>query len=296
MIDPFAEVALRAAAFLAGAIAFGLPIYRLHAGQSAARDRVALIAAASILLLAALITSASFSAQVFGGWAEGLRASNLQAALTGLPTGQGLVLRMVVSALAVGWATGGLGRPGGAAFMALLGGTGAASFALTGHGASTPGSLGLVHLAADAVHLLFASIWIGALFVLCAALRRRATGVSSDLVDRLDRFGALGAAAVAALLVSGLANAAFILGEDGAATLLSQPYGRLLIAKIAIFVAMTAIACINRFILTSRLRAAAGPADKEIAHTQLKRSISLETALALLAILAVAIMGRLPPG
>jgi len=52
----------------------------------------------------------------------------------------------------------------------------AAAIAWTGHAGSTPGDAGLLHLAADALHLLGASAWIGglvSLVLVLAAVRHR---------------------------------------------------------------------------------------------------------------------------
>ena len=70
------------------------------------------------------------------------------------------------------------------------------------------------------------------------------------------RFSTLGLLSVGTLLATGLVNTWMLAGS--LAALLETDYGRLLLPKIALFVAMVAIASINRLRLTRPGGGAAG--------------------------------------
>ncbi len=68
-----------------------------------------------------------------------------------------------------------------------------------------------------------------------------------------ERFSILGIVSVATLIVSGAVNAWFLVGSVKALT--GTEYGRVLMFKLVLFLAMVAIAAINRNVLTPRLAA-----------------------------------------
>src|SRR5437016_378144 len=86
--------------------------------------------------------------------------------------------------------------------------------------------------------------WIGGLaslaLLLVVTLRRQADGWTWLVQDATRRFSTLGIVSVATLLMSGIANAGILVGSLHA--LLVTDYGRLLIVKITLFVAMLALA------------------------------------------------------
>lgn len=134
-----------------------------------------------------------------------------------------------------------------AGFMALT--------AFTGHGGATPGAAGVVHLAADVVHLVAAGFWLGALpaFALLLAEARRDAGLDGAVATAARRFSPLGIACVGALLLTGAINAGSLLA--GPRDLLATDYGRVLLLKVGLFLAMVAIAAVNKFHLTPQLPA-----------------------------------------
>jgi copper resistance protein D len=173
------------------------------------------------------------------------------------------------------------------------------SLAWSGHGAATPGRIGMLHLAADIVHLLAAGAWVGGLVPLAVLLAQaqRAGGAVATEVARAAarRFSALGLASVAALFASGIVNSWVLVG--GLPPLIGSAYGRLLVIKVALFAAMVAIAGVNRQCLAPRLADAAagrGRADAAIRH--LRRNALGEAALGLLVVAIVGVLGTLPPG
>jgi len=182
--------------------------------------------------------------------------------------------------------------------QSLIGATIVASFAWTGHGVKDEGVAGFVHLVGDIVHLLAAAIWMGALLALAALLLtsiRERTG-ARDVLRGLEAFSSIGVAVVALLLLSGVINSWFLVGPSHIGQLLTSPYGLLLDAKLALFAGMLALAAANRYRFTPQLSAALpGAGSQEISLSVLRRSIVWETALALLVLAIVSLMGTLEP-
>src|SRR5262249_26841967 len=94
---------------------------------------------------------------------------------------------------------------------------------------------------------------------------------------------------VAAILVTGIINTWEILGT--AAFSVTTDYNRLLLAKIGLFIAMVAIAAVNRERLTPRLSGA----DHRGAMRQLQWNSLTETGPGLLILASVAVIGRMTP-
>lgn len=150
----------------------------------------------------------------------------------------------------------------------------AASLALTGHAADGAGWPGAAHRIADALHLLCAGLWLGGLVVLFAILNDVAPPAARAA---LQRFSALAIPAVALVLVTGAANALFVLPDWAA--LWTSRYGVLLIVKIVLAAAMVLLALVNRFRLVPRL-------------AQTGRSgVSLRSNIATELVLGVAVLG-----
>jgi putative copper resistance protein D len=139
----------------------------------------------------------------------------------------------------------------------LLAGAYAATLAWTGHALSDAGADRYVHLASDAVHLLAAGAWVGALPGLASLLERAGDVARPErfalAVSATRRFSTLGMVSVSALM-TGLINAWYLIGN--VAALLGTEYGRLLLWKLLIFAMMVALAAINRLRLTPRLATA----------------------------------------
>jgi len=170
-----------------------------------------------------------------------------------------------------------------------------ASLAWSGHAAAGEGEAGWVHLSADMLHLLAAGAWIGALAMLLALVAPRGSVSRAD-VDlahaALAGFSRAGTLIVAILVTTGALNMAFLLDLSKLPMLPHSPYGQLLLAKLALFVAMLGCAALNRFCLTPRLAAATSPAQ---ALGHLRLSIATETLLAVLVLALVAWLGTLAP-
>jgi putative copper resistance protein D len=169
-----------------------------------------------------------------------------------------------------------------------------ASIAWTGHAASTPFTLGYLHLASDALHLAASSAWIGGLVPLALLLRvtRRHRGLASRELDAVTRFSTLGIASVAVLILSGSVNAWILIGSFRG--LVATFYGQLLMLKLAAFTAMLAFATSNRFVLTPRLALPSDDARQDALRT-LSRNTLIEIALGTSIFAMVGVLGTLHP-
>src|SRR5712664_555945 len=171
----------------------------------------------------------------------------------------------------------------------------AASLAWAGHAAATEGFDGTIHLASDGLHLVAAGAWLGALWPLSILLGRARlagdTAAAAIAYQATLRFSVLGMISVAAILTSGVVNTYEILGMM-AFSMMGTDYNRLLLAKIALFIAMLALAAFNRQRLTPRLSNAR---DHRRAIRQLQWNSLAEVGLGLLILAIVAVLGRMAP-
>ncbi len=181
------------------------------------------------------------------------------------------------------------------AAVAFAGAT--ASFAWSGHGASSAGAAGAVHLVADIIHALAAAVWLGALAGFCLMLARRDPGDVEASARSLAGFGSVGTAAVLALTLSGMVNTAFLVGMEGADQLASTTWGQLLFAKLLLFTIMVWLASHNRYTLTPALERAIEAGDNTGEAVQsLRVSVGVEMAAGILLLGLVAVMGvQMPP-
>lgn len=164
------------------------------------------------------------------------------------------------------------------------------SLAWSGHAGGTPGLIGDVHVAADFLHLVAAGAWLGGLLPLALLLTyiREKTDFALALAARnaTVRFSTLGLLSVSTLLATGVVNTWMLV--DSLPGLIGTTYGRLLLAKIALFLAMISLAAVNNFRLTPALP------DDEAARL-LGRNAFFEIGLGLVVLIIVSILGILPP-
>ena len=173
------------------------------------------------------------------------------------------------------------------------------SLAWAGHGAASPGPFGVVHLLGDALHLVTAAFWPGALAPLAVFLllvlkssQVEAIGLAAPVVRR---FSASSLIAVAALALTGLLNGIFMVGSFQA--LVTSAYGRILVCKVVLFFAMIGFGAINLFLLKPRIAA-----DLPTVHVAQKnatrlllRNVLWEIGLGAVVILIVGWLGITPP-
>lgn len=169
-----------------------------------------------------------------------------------------------------------------------------ASTAGAGHAAADPGFDRYIHLGVDMLHLVGAGAWVGALLPFALLLRRcighRDGGSLAAGARAAQRFAALGMASVAVLMASGVVNAWYIVGEVRA--LFGSPYGRLLLAKVSLFLVMLGLAAVNRIVLTPRL---SDPGLRMDAARRLFRNAALEIALGFAVVAIVGVLGITMP-
>jgi putative copper export protein/mono/diheme cytochrome c family protein len=172
-----------------------------------------------------------------------------------------------------------------------------ASLAWAGHGASTPGPAGDLHLAADFLHLLAAGLWLGTLppfiLFLVEVTRTGDTNWAAVVATATRRYSAMAIASVAVLLTAGVINTWFLAGTVPA--LVGTEYGRLLLAKIGLFIAMLMVAAVNLLRLAPRL-AASTPNVVWRTAARLQGNARIETALGFGVVAIVGVLGTLRPG
>lgn len=181
------------------------------------------------------------------------------------------------------------------ALAAVLAALFLAALACAGHAAGSAGADRIAHVGADGLHLLAAGGWLGALLPLAALLR-----ASSGETPRLDaaaraarRFSALGMACVGTLALTGIVNACYAMPQVSA--LFTSDYGRVLLAKLALFAAILAIAAVNRARLTPRL-VAPDRSNARKALRALGRNALAEVALGFAIVGIVGVLGiTMPP-
>jgi len=278
---------------------FGLPFFVLTSGRGTAIWRMLRLSRLFAILAAADIILSLFGfALLTARMSDGLDPSMVMIVLSTTAVGWAQTARiaMLVAALLIGW----LLQAGRVrqSLLALCGGIAVATLAWSGHGASDDGTAGLVHLVGDIVHLLAASAWIGALALLLALASPRGAPTHERLSaahDALAGFSRMGTVIVGLLVLTGATNIAFTVGLAGLSALGTSPYGQLLIVKLVLFAGMLVCAALNRFRLVPGLQATidAGPSD--VALSRLRRSIAIETILAMLVLGLVAWFGLLEP-
>src|SRR5439155_5771199 len=124
-----------------------------------------------------------------------------------------------------------------------------ATLAATGHAAADTGPDKRVHITADAMHLISACAWLGALLPLAMALRATPDPLQAHALVR--RFSAVGLVSVSVLIATGVVNSVYLVASWPA--LFGTEHGGVLIAKILLFVIMLALAAANRLRSTPQL-------------------------------------------
>ncbi|HEY1929308.1 MAG TPA: copper homeostasis membrane protein CopD [Caulobacteraceae bacterium] len=304
------EVALtvsRLVEFVAAVVLFGSPLFFLYGlprrgNESAASlgwTRPLLAASSAALLVGAVVGLAVQTANMTGDHADTFRPRAWLSVVSGADFGPEMAARIVLPIAALILVQ--LSRPCSPLWgvSSLIGGAVLASFAWTGHGASDEAMAGIVHLGADVLHLLAAGVWLGALAVLaillCTSGDRSDPASLRALHRGLKGFSGVGTATVAILLATGLVNSWFLIGPKHVRDLFATPYGLLLCAKIAFFVAMLGFAGFNRFRLTPALAHSLSDDGSPTTVRRLRLSVVLETACGGAVLALVALLGTLEP-
>jgi putative copper resistance protein D len=243
---------------------------------------VRLASLAGLVWLATLIAQIPLTVSELLGrpWADSLDPVVVVSLLTQTQLGQILIAQIVIVAFVslLGWAI--LGRVTAAIVLALA----ATAAGLTGlmghsglHSGHTSASISL------AIHLVSAGVWVGGLIATCSYVARNPQGGAIAI----RRFSTLALVCVILLAESGLLNAS--LRIDGVASLITTPYGTLILAKAILLAALVVLGWRQR-------RHVVPLADDDIGRATLIRFASFEVLLMGVAIgIAVALSRTAPP-
>ena len=168
----------------------------------------------------------------------------------------------------------------------LLAGLVLATIAGAGHAVAGKGVDRAAHLCADALHLLAAGAWLGALLPLLRLLARRDALPLAALAAQ--RFSTLGIACMAAILLSGIVNVWYMVADLPA--LVHTSYGLMVLAKISLFLLIIVLAAVNRSVLMPRLLAG------DAALRSLRRNAIAECVLGFAIVVIVGQLGITVPG
>ena len=145
-----------------------------------------------------------------------------------------------------------------------------------------------LNVVADVLHVGAAAVWIGGLLALAIALPRASRSLSTEARSRLSaalwpRLSAIALVSVAVIAVTGLVRAFSELSAFS--QLWSSGYGRALLIKSGLLLAVIVLGWLNRSRLLPRLRFAA-----------LRRNVAVELVLLAGVVIAVAFLTDLAPG
>jgi putative copper export protein len=272
MTPDLLAVIVRALGFTALFQAAGAGFFLAVFGDSVPGARTAIrrvgqgsAALGAILILAHLGLDAARLSGDFGGlWDQDLQrlAWSSRSGISQLVQSMGLC--MVLASL---WKP----QLNGATWASVGGGVAVGGFLITGH--TSTHALRLVLAPLLALHLLVVGFWFGSLLPLALVVRLESRATAAAV---LKRFSVIAGWLVPLILVAGLMMA-WLLARSLA--VLGKPYGELLIAKLAGFGLLMALAGYNRWRLTPAFDAARS-------HTSLRRSMAAEYLL-IVAVLSV---------
>ena len=271
---------------------FGLPKHQRGDALAVSGWLIASAAAGLLLSIGWLVLLASSMAEI-PPWPVDRAA--IHELLTGSAIGTAWNVRMVALLLAGIAATRARWLP----VVVIASAVALSTLAWTGHGSVDDGLFGWVHLGADILHLLASGAWVGALVGLVSLVSRPIARVDREHLGLTHRalhgFGAIGTIIVGTIVVTGLINSWFMVRIGNLASLATTLYGQLLLAKLALFAAMLALAALNRFRLTPAFERSIANADHRGALAALRKSLALETACVTVILALVAWLGTLAP-
>lgn len=208
------------------------------------------LAAIVLAALTSLVGLPLKAAMIGSGWPSALDPAVLVPLVTKTDIGTAWLAEAATAVLLV--ATLALPPKRRAGPMAAAAGLMLIALSLTGHAAVGQGWAGFAHKAIDAVHVLAAGAWVGALpplAMVLAGMGRLEAGEAS--LRALMRFSTMGQVAVALTVLTGVLNTLLILG--GLPLDWSVPYQAMLSAKIGLVLLMIVFASVNRFYFTPQL-------------------------------------------
>lgn len=268
-----------------GYLSVGVPKHL--SGEITVRLRRMSPAAITVLVSTTVVGLPVQTALIGNGWVDAFNGKTVWSVLTLTGAGGAWIVQAIGScALLVIVAFFHAGR---GALLAFISGLMLAGLALSGHAAMHGGFLGYLHRTNDALHVLSAGAWLGALVPFLLIIGRlNMPGDHTEVVVALRRFSCLGHVAVALVLLSGIANTLLVLGKLPLDW--GVPYQAKLLLKIAAVMVMTMLAVINRYVFVPRLRA-----HRYSTVRALKLAAICEIGLGVFAIALVAVFGTEDP-
>jgi copper transport protein len=173
---------------------------------------------------------------------------------------------------------------------------------LAGHAATSPA----VGLGLDVVHLAAASAWVGGLVLLATFLVPRDPGDAwpPDPLDLTLRVSAVAFSAVVVVVVSGVVQSIRQVGSLYA--LFHTSYGRTLVVKVCLVVALVALGALSRRLVRGRTACHSRPVDVTVGEAtdksafprrRLRRTVLAELAIALAVVgVTAALVNEVPAG
>ena len=156
---------------------------------------------------------------------------------------------------------------------------------LIGHAGAMGGRIGTGIVVSEALHLLAAGLWLGALVPLWLSLGRLPAPAGAAVCER---FSPIGLGCVLVIAGTGLAQGIELIGSLPG--LVGTHYGQIALLKIALILMALILAALNRLWLTDRLFKTGANA-----RTLLRLSVSGETLVGLAIILAAAFLASAMP-
>jgi putative copper resistance protein D len=239
--------------------------------------------AAGISLLTAILWFAFTAVQVSGDPGAIFDGHTLATVATETSFGPFFVARIAACAFLVAATF----VPGAARARLLVSGFALGDIAFTGHAASAEVSIFGLGVASDAVHLVTAGFWFGALIEL-APLAVALRSESGRLVPLLRLFSRWATPAVALLIAAGALNSVLILYADPARW--SATYLTLLAIKIVLAALMVALALANRLSLVPGMETGDAEAGRNLVG-----SVTAELATGAIIVVIVGFLGLLSP-
>jgi copper transport protein len=156
----------------------------------------------------------------------------------------------------------------------------------------------------DWLHIVAAGFWVGGLFHLALTLTRGVSGLEGRqrlrvLDSVIPSFTRLAVVSTIVLALTGVYNS--WIHVDGLRALWGTPYGITLLIKVAIFLLMVAIGGVNTFVIHPRAKRVIEGDAGTAAHEHIRldrsfyRSVGVEAALGVAALLAAAVLVFLQP-
>lgn len=289
------EILLAVVRFLHDAALMGLwgaSVYLLALVPSALSAQIAgrlagsRLAAVVLVVLTTIAALPTQTALIGDGWPDAVSGTILWDVIRSTNIGtawlaQGLagVLLVAAQMVAPRWQL---------AATAIASGLGLVCLALSGHAVMNVGWRGIAHPLNDALHVLSAGGWVGALLPLLLILASaRNKPFDADSATALRRFSNTGHVIVTLAILSGIANSIFIVDWPLG---WSSLYCVLLLIKIVAVLTMVGIAVANRYWFVPRI----GRSRASAVHA-IRVGTVIEIGLALTAILLVSIFGMLDP-